>query len=175
MSRSVSFVSVMFVVGLASFVFFHAQPSARADFQEIVPADESDTGFKDVDAKKDAGVKAPTEEELAAAEAARVADAEALRKCAKNYHYSIKKRTLDLRLQQVKLKYDKVVSTTAELFARNPVLGKERRADAQKELDAVTGDLKKLEDGCTGRTPPAAATAPGTGKDAPKDSATDKK
>lgn len=161
MYRSLGAFVLLLIVGLMSF----------ADFQEIIPVDETDAKTETPAPE----AKGPSAEELAAAEAERVADAEALRKCAKTYDYSIKKRTLDLRLQQAKLRYDKVVSTTAELFARNPVLGKERRADAQKELDAVNAELKKLENGCTGRSSTDASAPTAPGKDAPKDSAPIKK
>lgn len=142
------------LVGSALLSALGAGPRAIAAFQEIVPTDEKEAGgFKDVDGKNDAGAGA-SPEELAAQEEARRADVEALRKCAKSYDYSMKRRTLELRLQQAKLKHDKAVAATAALFARNEALAKERRAETQKELDGVTQEMAKLEAGCTGRSLP---------------------
>jgi len=154
-----------------SFLFSAITLSAATDFQEIgdeelveiVAGQTSKSGSEgnDEDPK-------PTEEEEEILKQ-QTARRESLRKCGQKYDYSMKKKTLDLRLGQANQRKRRTYENTEYLVKKDEALAKTRRVDVDKEVSDLEKELAGLEDSCAG------PVNPGSKADAKSDTKSDTK
>lgn len=110
---------------------------------EIISGQSSETASE----AEEENAKPTEEEEILKQQTAR---RESLRKCGQKYDYSMKKKTLDLRLGQANQRKKRTYENTEYLVRKEEALAKARRADVDKEVSELEKELAGLEDSCAG-------------------------